>query len=179
MKKEKLDAVSTELKSVMLQIPYLQEVIVGGELAKLAFEYLKENAPEHVKEDARGAWNVAVQGRFTAFKNWVKEVWTGNSRLMTAIGDYEDFLAMFPDGDTTIQPSFRTFYECTRAPADLGDFATFQVIMNRMGHVADKRHYVEIRQEGRQTKSGGFFSTADVSLQEQITYTYKRIVELE
>lgn len=63
----------------MEQIPYLREVIVGGEMAKLAFEYLKANAPEHVKEDARGAWNVAVQGRFKAFKNWVTSAWTGRS----------------------------------------------------------------------------------------------------
>ena len=79
----------------------MREVIVGGEMAKLAFEYLKANAPEHVKEDARGAWNVAIQGRFKAFKNWVTTAWTGQSRLSTAIGDYEDFLAMFPKNDET------------------------------------------------------------------------------
>lgn len=37
------------MKDTLLKIPYLREVIVGGELAKLAFDYLKENSPEHVK----------------------------------------------------------------------------------------------------------------------------------
>ena len=163
----------------MEQIPYLREVVVGGELAKLAFEYLKANSPEHVKEDARGAWNVAIQGRFKAFKNWITAVWTGNSALATVIGDYEDYIAMFPDGDTTTKPSLRAFYESTRAPADLGNFKDFKEIMNRLGHVAEKRHFIEIRQEGRQHKSGGFFSTVDVSLAAQIEFTYNRIVELE
>ena len=101
IKKDALGKASGELKKVMEQIPYLREVIVGGEMAKLAFEYLKANAPEHVKEDARGAWNVAIQGRFKAFKNWVTSAWTGESRLSIAIGDYEDFLAMFPKNDET------------------------------------------------------------------------------
>lgn len=164
----------------MEKIPYLREVIVGGEMAKLAFEYLKANAPEHVKEDARGAWNVAVQGRFKAFKNWVTAAWTGESRLATAIGDYEDFLAMFPAGDESKRPSFREFYEATRAPGDRGDFKTFKEIMNRMGHVADKRHYIEIRQMGRQSaSSGSFFGMTDASLQEQNARTYEKLTTLE
>ena len=138
MKEEKLGEMTDEMKKVMEKIPYLREVIVGGELAKLAFNYLKENSPEHVKEDARGAWNVAVQGRFKAFKNWVKEAWTGESRLVWAVGDYEDFLSMFAEGDNTKRPTLKEFYEATRAPADLGDWKTFQQIMNRMGHVASK-----------------------------------------
>lgn len=41
IKKEMLGKASKELKSVMEKIPYLREVIVGGEMAKLAFEFLK------------------------------------------------------------------------------------------------------------------------------------------
>ena len=164
----------------MTKIPYLKEVIVGGELAKMAFQYLKDNAPEHIKEDARGAWNVAVMGRFKAFKNWVTATWTGKSHLQIAIGDYEDFLAMFGENDTTKKPSFREFYEATRAPADTGDFKTFQLIMNRMGHVAEKPHYISIRQEGRQTAdSGSFFGISDISLQEQNAKVYAKVVDLE
>ena len=59
-----LKAASLELRSAMDRVPYLKEAITGGELAKLAFEYLKTQSPEHVKADARGAWNVAIQGRF-------------------------------------------------------------------------------------------------------------------
>ena len=55
----------------------MKEVLVGGELAKLAFDYLKQNSPEYVKTDAAGAWNVAVSGRFKAFKNWATTLWTG------------------------------------------------------------------------------------------------------
>ena len=163
----------------MEQIPYLREVIVGGELAKLAFDYLKANSPEHVKEDARGAWNVAVQGRFVAFKNWVKEAWTGESRLVDAVGDYEDFLAMFAEGDKTQKPSFKEFYEATRAPADLGEYKTFQLIMNRMGHVADKKHFIEIRQEGRQSGKDGLFGKSSLKLSAQNAETYDKVVKLE
>ena len=106
-KKETLNKASDELKKVLTKIPYLKEVIVGGELAKMAFQYLKDNAPEHIKEDAKGAWNVAVMGRFKAFKNWVAATWTGKSHLNMAIGDYEDFLAMFGENDKTVKPSFR------------------------------------------------------------------------
>ena len=61
----------------MEDIPYMREVLVGGEMAKLAFEYLKTNSPDYVKGDMSGAWNVAVMGRFKAFKNWATTVWTG------------------------------------------------------------------------------------------------------
>ena len=64
-----------------------------------------------------------------------------------------DYLALFEDRDTTPKPSLREFYEATRAPSDLGDYKTFQVIMNAMGNVADKRHYIEIRQQGRHKTS--------------------------
>ena len=146
----------------------------------MAFQYLKDNAPEHIKEDARGAWNVAVMGRFKAFKNWVTATWTGESHLNAAIGEYEDFLAMFGENDTTKKPSFRVFYEATRAPADTGNFKTFQLIMNRMGHVAEKPHYIQIRQEGRQTcDSGSFFGIGDISLQQQNAKVYAKVVDLE
>ena len=150
----------------------------------MAFQYLKENAPEHIKEDARGAWNVAVMGRFKAFKNWVAATWTGKSYLTTAIGEYEDFLAMFGENDTTKKISFRQFYESTRAPADLGDFKTFQMIMNRLGHVAEKPHFIQIRQEGRQTEDSSSpiefgFGKSDISLQEQNAKVYAKVTDLE
>lgn len=145
----------------------------------MAFQFLKDNAPEHVKEDARGAWNVAVMGRFKAFKNWITATWTGKSYLNLAIGDYEDFMAMFGENDKTTKPSFRQFYEATRAPADMGDFKTFQMIMNRMGHVAEKPHYIQIRQEGRQQATESFWGFSDLSLQEQNAEVYAKVVALE
>lgn len=60
---------------------------------------------------------------------------------------------MFDENDETTKPTLKEFYEATRAPADMGTYKTFQIIMNRMGHVADKTHYIQIRQEGRQHES--------------------------
>ena len=63
----------------------------------------------------------------------------------------------------------------------MGEFKTFQLIMNRMGHVADKRHFIEIRQEGRQSgTSGKFFGgLSDLDLQKQNAYTYSKVTDLE
>ena len=48
----------------MKKVPYLREVIIGGELAKVAFNYAKENVSDSVKRDASSGWNVAVKGRY-------------------------------------------------------------------------------------------------------------------
>ena len=128
-------------------------MIVGGELAKLAFDYMKANSPDHVKKDAASAWNTAVQGRFQAFKNWCVTAWSGETTFDLALGDYMDYLALFEDRDQTPKPSFKEFYEATRAPSDLGEYTTFKVVMNAMGAVADKRHFIEIRQQGRHKTS--------------------------
>ena len=45
MKKKALNSASSELSAVLHHIPYLKDVIMGGELAKMAFDYLKENTP--------------------------------------------------------------------------------------------------------------------------------------
>ena len=37
---------SSEMKKALEEIPYLKEVIMGGELAAVAFNFLKANAPE-------------------------------------------------------------------------------------------------------------------------------------
>ena len=62
----------------------------------------------------------------------------------------------------------------------MGEFKTFQLIMNRMGHVADKRHFIEIRQEGRQSASSGdyFGGISDLDLQKQNAYTYSKVTDL-
>ena len=38
---EKIAAGKLEMKKAMMNIPYLKEVIIGGELASLAFDYMK------------------------------------------------------------------------------------------------------------------------------------------
>lgn len=91
----------------------------------------------------------AIKGRFKAFKSWLTAVWTGESQLTAAVGEYEDYLAMFGEEEEGERLSLRQFYEATRAPEALGDFDTYIKVMSRMGQVADKAHYIEVRQEGR------------------------------
>ena len=44
------------MKKALQEIPYLKEVIMGGELAAVAFNYLKANAPDQVKAEANSVW---------------------------------------------------------------------------------------------------------------------------
>ena len=122
---------------------------MGGELAKLAFQYLKANTPDALKNEASGAFNMAAKGRFTAFKNWLSSCWSGDSNLTTVVGDYEDYLAMFGPDATQRKISLREFFDATRSPGDRGDFETYQAIMNAMGQKAERDHYVGLRQEAR------------------------------
>ena len=50
--------------------------------------------------------------------------------------------------------------------------------MNRMGHVAERRHFLEIRQRGRQ-KESKFFGGLDFKLQKQNAEVYTKIIALE
>ena len=109
----------------MMAVPYLREVVVSGELAKLAFDYLKENPPQHVKDEASTAWNVSVQGRVAAFKAWCRSAWTQESYLERAVGDYLDYLAMFDAADRTKRPTLAQYYEAVRAPEGKGTFKDF------------------------------------------------------
>ena len=69
------------MKKALYEIPYLKQVLMGGELAKLAFDYLVANTPEHLKREIKGTWSTAVDGRYKAFKNWLSAAWTGKSNL--------------------------------------------------------------------------------------------------
>ena len=89
----------------MKKVPYLREVIIGGELAKVAFNYAKENVSDSVKRDASSGWNVAIRGRFEAFKKYCTSVWTQSSYLEMAVGDYLDYLQLFDELDKTKKPT--------------------------------------------------------------------------
>ena len=43
---ETMKNASSEMKKALQEVPYLKEVIMGGELAAIAFNYLKANAPD-------------------------------------------------------------------------------------------------------------------------------------
>ena len=91
---------SNDMKKALYEIPYLKQVLMGGELARLAFDYLVANTPDHVKRNIKGGFNTAVSGRYKAFKNWLEAAWTGKSNLETVIGDYEDYLSLLsPEGE--------------------------------------------------------------------------------
>ena len=100
-----LPKTSKELKRVLKKVPYLREVIVGGELAKVAFNYAKERVSDSVKQDASSGWNVAIRGRFEAFKNYCTSAWTQQTYLEMAVGDYLDYLQLFDEKDKTKKPS--------------------------------------------------------------------------
>ena len=138
----------------MIAVPYLREVVVSGELAKLAFDYLKANTPQSSKDEASTAWNVSVQGRVAAFKAWCVSAWTQESYLELAVGDYLDYLAMYSDTDKTQKPTLAQYYEAVRAPEGRGTFKDFSKIITRMGQVPDKKNYIKIRQTGRNSEEG-------------------------
>ena len=83
------------VKNVLVNVPYAKEVIMGAEIAKLAFDFLVENTPALMKRRIRGAWNTSIMGRFKAFKLWAKKLWTGNSAFHDVLGDYQDFLSIY------------------------------------------------------------------------------------
>ena len=91
----KLKGKSKELQKALHEIPYLGTIIQGGELASLAFEFMKENTPDRYKAEAAGTWSKVAGGRITAFENWLKEAWSGDTKLTTIVGDYLDYLSLF------------------------------------------------------------------------------------
>ena len=124
---------SDEMKKVLHQIPYLREVLVGGELAKMAFDYMVDNAPQNVKADMKGAFRTAAVGRYKAFKHWLTKAWSGKSDLQTIIGDYEDYLSLFEPTSKEERLSLHEYFDATRAPGDDGHFNEYTKIMNMMG----------------------------------------------
>ena len=147
---EKLAQGKTDLKKALMTIPYLKEVVMGGEMAALAFDYMKENAPEGMKKGMGAALATAVKGRFSAFKNWLKQAWSGDTDILTIVGDYEDYLALFPtNSEKTPRVSLHQFFDATRAPGDRGNFSAYKEVIERMGMTAARDHYVGVRLESR------------------------------
>ena len=122
---------------------------MGGELAKLAFDYLVANTPERVKREVSSTYNTAVTGRYKAFKNWLSAAWTGKSNLQSVIGDYEDYLALFGPDESTDRLSLHEFFDATRAGGDEGVYKDYYEIMDRMGQAGERSHYINVRQESR------------------------------
>jgi len=149
---EKLAVASLEMKKAMAEIPYLGAVVKGGELAKLAFDYMKENAPMGFKKNISGAFATAIGGRFKAFQGWLKQAWSGVTGLETVLGDYEDYLALFPAKSHKKKVSLHGYFDATRAPGDRGNYNQYQKVINRMGLTAEKSHYVTIRAEARNSE---------------------------
>jgi len=146
---EKIAAGKLEMKKAMMNIPYLKEVIIGGELASLAFDYMKSQAPEGMRKTLGGAYASGVKGRFTAFKSWLSQAWSGKTELLQIIGDYEDYLSLFPTNSDKPRISLHQYFDATRAPGDRGNFSVYKDVINRMGLDAEKGTYVGIRQESR------------------------------
>lgn len=144
-----MDDASDAMKETLYKIPYMKEVIMGGELAKLAFDYLVANTPQHVKRNLTSGFNTAVAGRWKAFKNWLQAAWTGKSNLTSVIGDYEDYLSLFTPGESGNALSLKSYYESTSAAGDEGHYKDYSGIMDLMGQTGDRTHYVGVRQATR------------------------------
>ena len=141
---------SKEMSKAMLEVPYLKEIMVGGELANLAFEYMKEQTPDNTKNQFAGAWHTAASGRYKAFKYWLKESWGGESTVQQILGDYEDYLSLFATDDViNDRISLHEYWDASRAPGDEGTFEDYSNILNIMGQVGDRAHYIGVRQESR------------------------------
>jgi len=137
---------SKEMKKALYEIPYLKQLVMGGELAKMAFDYMKANSPNNIKQDMSGAFNTKVKGEFKAFKAWISTACGGDSDVQTIVSDYEDYLALFPNNSSAERLNLKEFFDAMHAPGDMGNFADYSTIMNMMGMTGDRNHYVEIRQ---------------------------------
>lgn len=51
---------SDAMKDVLYKIPYMKEVLISGELAKLAFDYLVAQTPEYAKRNIKSGFNTAI-----------------------------------------------------------------------------------------------------------------------
>ena len=128
---------------------------MGVQIAKLAFDFMVEHTPTYVKKDARGAWNVAIAGRWKAFKLWVNQAWTHESNFKQIVGDWEDFLSLhehYADpGTDGARPemSLLDYYDATRAPGDRGDYGTYAKIQTIMGVKPERATYIDLRQQAR------------------------------
>jgi len=86
-----------------------------------------------VKKELKSGYNTAVAGRLAAFKNWLQAAWTGKSNLETVIGDYTDYIALFPRDDPESALSLSDYFEATSGAADEGTFKNYSSIMDAMG----------------------------------------------
>jgi len=65
------------------------------------------------------------------------------------VGDYEDYLSLFPINSKKDRVSLHQYFEATRAPGDRGNWVAYEDIIQRMGLNPDRAHYVQVRQESR------------------------------
>ena len=126
-----IDKEKTALVESLKKIPYLKQIVQGGELAKMAYDFVNENSPEYLKQEVGSAFNYQVMGRWAAFKNFLTVAWTGESNFQRVLADYEDFLSMYED-PANCEISFLEYFNATRAAGGTGDFKTYEQIMNKM-----------------------------------------------
>ena len=146
--KKHLKGVSADLKEALDKIPYMKEIVMTGELAKLAFDYMYDHAPMYIKQEGRTGWNVAILGRFKAFKQFMTKSWTGKSSLRLAVDDYMDFLSLEPDNER-VGISFSQFFDNTRAVEGRGTYDGYSEVMKRYGSAPERKNFISTRQAAR------------------------------
>ena len=73
---------------------------------------------------------------------------------------------MFTPDDKAPQVSLKEFFEATRAPEDMGYYRDYQKIVNKMGLVADKKHYLEVRAKARNSSTAKQYKSISRKLEQ-------------
>lgn len=131
---------STELQTVLAEVPYMKEIIMTGQIAMLAFKIAKENAGAEVKASLMAAWNMTIGSMI--------ESWLSHNSMYDATNEYLDYLSLINPALPQERQSnldLREYWDATRTHNDRGMFHEYQNIMMRQGHVADRREYLTHR----------------------------------
>ena len=123
-------AKSKEMSVVLEEAPFLGDIIESGDLGRFALEYMNSQMPNIVPAEAGVILKKIAEGRITAFKHWLEESWSGDTKLTYIVGDYLDYLSLFKNDSQAKRLTLREYFDATRAPEDRGDFEQYAEIMN-------------------------------------------------
>ena len=149
--KESMEAATDSVKDAMMKIPYLKEVMLGAEFAKIAFMFAKKNAPPGAKREIGAAFNEVVGSRLELLKQQMWEFWSGQSGINGVIGDYFDYLSLINPADTeTHTLDLLEYYEATRSWNDHGNWDDYKLVQTALQNDKPSRsEYLSQRQKAR------------------------------
>ena len=131
--KESMEAATDSVKDAMMRIPYLKEVMLGAEFAKIAFLFAKKHAPPGAKREIGAAFNTVVGSRLELLKQQMWEFWSGQPGINGVIGDYFDYLSLINPADTeTHTLDLLEYYEATRSWNDHGNWDDYKLVQTAL-----------------------------------------------